>query len=72
MINTTPFMTVYCQTCKKIVIFTSEPDRARQYARNHHKTHPGHWITASIRDPITNKEHRIDIPNRDIQPEDAA
>lgn len=60
-------VTVHCRTCRKIVICTTQHDTARKYTEQHHRTHPGHWMQATIINPITTRETTIDIPNREIE-----
>lgn len=64
--NNKPFIDVHCKTCRKTVIYTSDQQLAQQRARYHHAMCPGHWITASIENPITKTTTTVDVPNREL------
>ena len=62
-------ITLNCKTCRKMLLYSSDTARLRQYAKYHHATNPGHWIQAEIENDITHQTHIIDVPNRDIPQE---
>lgn len=60
--ETTQYVTLTCRMCHKIVLYSNNPDKLRQYARQHHGTHPGHWLQATTENGKT-----IDVPNREAE-----
>ncbi len=62
-----PYVRLDCRTCRQIVIYTSNTDLLRSYARQHHGTHPGHWLQATLYHAPTRKEITIDVPNREAE-----
>ncbi len=62
-------ITLYCRTCQKIVLYSSDTARLRAYATEHHGRHPGHWIQAEITNDITHRTHTVDVANRHLAPE---
>ena len=60
-----PYVTLTCRTCRQIVLYSSNHELIRQYARQHHGTHPGHWLQATLQHPSSGTETTIDVPNRE-------
>lgn len=63
-------ITLNCKTCRKMILYSSDTAKLRQYAKFHHALYPGHWIQAEIENEITHRTHTVDVPNRNIPHEE--